>query len=365
MIPISRPYIGFEEFYNLASVLISGQLGAGIFVERLETMTENILNVAHALAVSNGTTALHLALLACGVGPGDEVITTPFTFIATANAILMTSATPVFVDINANDYCIDPARINDAVTKKTKAVLTVNLYGGVCNYDKIRSFIPKGVKIIEDAAQSFGAKYKGISSGALGDIATFSLYATKNVTSGEGGIVTTTDSALADKVRRLRHHGMEKNSPYVYKMLGYNYRISELNASVAVAQINRLTKIISKRRAVAARYVEGLSGIDRLSPYLENENSFYTYHQFPIKVMEGAKKNRDDLHTLLRQRGIQSSIYYPSTLTKTEHIAQKSVIHPCPNAEDASRELLCLPIYPGLAEDDQWYIIDTINHVLR
>ncbi|MBP9719507.1 MAG: DegT/DnrJ/EryC1/StrS family aminotransferase [Candidatus Levybacteria bacterium] len=365
MIPSSRPFIGFEEFYNLANVLISGQLGAGFFVDRLEQKSKEILGVSHAIAVSNGTTALHLALIASGVGFGDEVITTPFTFIATANAILMTGATPVFVDISPDDYCIDPDCINRAVTQKTKAVLTVNLYGGVCDYDNIRTHTPDNVKIIEDAAQSFGAKYKGLNSGTLGDIATFSLYATKNVTSGEGGIVTTNDPFVADKIRRLRHHGMEKNKPYVYKELGYNYRISELNASVGVAQMNRLDAITSKRRAIAARYVQGVAGIIGVSPYLEKDECYYTYHQFPIRIGANAKTNRDDLQSKLRQKGIQTGIYYPSTLIKSDHISKNSVMHPCPNAEIATQELLCLPIYPGLAEDDQWYIIDVINQVLR
>lgn len=365
MITVSRPYIGAKEYINVFRVLASGNLSAGKFVRQFESAFAKKFQTQYVAAVSNGTTALHLALLGAGVGPGDEVITTPFTFIATANSILMTGATPVFVDIDPNTFCLSPEKVKDFVTEKTKAVLAVNLYGMPCDYDEIKKCIPKSTVIIEDAAQSVGAKYKGKYSGCLGDVAAFSLYATKNLTSGEGGVVTSENAAIMKKIKMLRQHGMSESGSYKYEMMGYNYRMTDVAASIVTAQLSRIDFINSKRKKIVERYSAGLSdvlGIEVISSQKDFESSF---HQYPIRVTSNAKISRDDLKTKLFKLGIGTAIYYPDVLYKINHLKTRSIYLECPNAETAAKEVLCLPIYPGLAEDDQWYIIDSINQLLR
>ncbi len=367
MIKITKPYIGLSEHINTARVLISGNLSSGHYVDRLEKKFAEKFGTYHVLATSNGTTALHLALLACGVGVGDEVITTPFTFIATANSIIMCGATPVFVDVDKRTNNISPGAIEKAITKKTKAILAVNLYGMPCDYSSIRTKLHgKNIVIVEDAAQSVGAKYHGTYSGALGDIAAFSLYATKNITSGEGGLVTTNNSEYADDMRLRRQHGMLKSKPYDYRLMGYNYRMSDLQAAVAVAQMGRFETVKRKRKEVAARYTENLTGgLRGLDLPLEQEGVESAYHQYAIRLTQGAKMSRDELKIKLQKLGIITVIYYPNVLYNVPHIRERSTFSICQNAEDATKELLCLPIHPALAEDDQWYIIDSINQLLR
>lgn len=367
MIKITKPYIGISEYINVMRVLASGNMASGRYVDILEKEFVRRFNLGYAMAVSNGTTALHLALLACGVGDGDEVVTTPFTFIATANSIIMCGATPVFVDIDANTYNISPWAIEKAITSKTKAVIAVNLYGLPCDYNKIREKLKgKNISIVEDAAQSVGAKYHDTYSGALGDIAAFSLYATKNIMSGEGGVVTTNNDKFAHDVNLRRQHGMLKSAPYDYKKMGYNYRMSDLQAAVAVAQIGRHQSIRQRRRSIAERYTDSLAGkLPGVYNQIEPQGVESAYHQYAIRLTEKAKVSRDELKARLLEKGIATAIYYPSVLYAIPHIREKSVFAQCKNAEEATKELLCLPIHPALAEDDQWYIIDNIYQLLR
>ena len=252
MIPISKPYIGESEKQAVMEVMESGMLAQGPRTAKFEERFAQICGVKHAIATSSGTTALHVALLANDIGPGDEVITTPFTFIASANSILFTGAKPVFVDVDAETFNIDPALIERAITPRTKAILPVHLYGYVCDMDALQLIADKHrLKIIEDACQAVGATYQGRAAGSFGT-GCFSLYATKNVMSGEGGMITTSDDTIAEKCRLIRNHGMKRR--YYHDMIGYNFRMTDLHAAIGLAQMDRLGEFTQKRRANAAYF---------------------------------------------------------------------------------------------------------------
>jgi perosamine synthetase len=365
MIPVSKPYMGVKEILNVVSTILSGNLSSGRNVEELEKVFAKTHHAKHACAVSNGTAALYMALLALGVGVGDEVITTPFSFVATANAILMVGAIPVFVDIEPNTYLLDPDKISEKVTKKTKAVICVSLYGLACDVAKIRKVVGKQIFIIEDAAQSVGSSRAGHFSGSLADISTFSLYATKNITSGEGGVILTQSQSLAEKLFLLRQHGIDMKRKYNYKCLGYNFRMSDISASIGVAQMTRLKFISEKRRKIASRYTKELGSLTQLSVFETPPDAYCTYHQYPIKLNEGSHCQRDKLADKLREKGVATAVYYPKTLYKVPHISSVTISAECPIAERTTEQALCLPIFPSLAEDDQWYIIDSIYQILR
>ena len=253
MIPISKPYIGEEEKKAVLEVLDSGMLVQGPRVAKFEEKFAAACGTKFAVATSSGTTALHLALLAHGIGPGDEVITTPFTFMASVNSILYTGAKPVFVDIQADSFNIDPEQVERAVTPRTKAILPVHLYGQSCDMDRLMAIAARHqLAVIEDACQAVGAEFHGKRVGGFGT-GCFSLYATKNVMSAEGGMITTDDEALAQKCRMLRNHGMQRR--YYHDLLGYNFRMTDLNAAIGLAQIERLEAFTAQRQANAA-YLE-------------------------------------------------------------------------------------------------------------
>ena len=235
MIPISKPYIGDAERQAVLEVLDSGMLAQGPKTALLEAKFAAVCGVKHAVATSNGTTALYLALLAHGIGPGDEVITTPFTFIASVNSIIFTGARPVFADIDPETFNISPARVESAITPRTRAIMPVHLFGLPCDMNALTDIARRhGLSLIEDAAQAVGADYHGRRVGSFGT-GCFSLYATKNVMSGEGGMITTDDEAIANQCRLLRSHGMARR--YYHDMLGYNFRLTDLHAAIGVAQI--------------------------------------------------------------------------------------------------------------------------------
>ena len=259
MIPIAKPYIGEEEKEAVLKVLDSGMLAQGKITAELERQFAELCDVDHAIAASSGTTALHLALMAHGIGPGDEVITPSFTFIASVNSILYTGARPVFVDIDPATFNIDANVAEQAVTTKTKAIMPVHLYGQVCDMNALQEIADKhGLIIIEDACQAVSATYHGKKAGSFGT-GVFSLYATKNVMSAEGGMITTSDAELADKCRLLRNHGMRRR--YYYDFLGYNYRMTDLHAAIGLAQINRVDELTGSRRSYATFFQSNITSV--------------------------------------------------------------------------------------------------------
>ncbi len=270
-IPVSEPDIGELEVRYVTEAVRSGWVSSiGPFVERFESDFAKFCQVKHAIAVSNGTTALHVALLALGVGPGDEVIIPDLTFVATGNAVLYCGAKPVLVDVSPDTWCIDPAEVEKAITTRTKVILPVHLYGHPADMDALLALArPRKIAVLEDAAEAHGAKCRGKVVGGIGDIGCFSFYGNKILTTGEGGMVTTNDDHLAARVRFLKDHAMDPKRRYFHPEVGYNYRMTNIQAALGCAQLERADELLAKRRGVMDAYREGLAGLDgvQLNPH--------------------------------------------------------------------------------------------------
>ena len=352
MIPIAKPMVGDEEKKAVLDVLDSGMLAQGKKVKEFEEKFAEYIGAKYAVATSSGTTALHLALLASGVKSGDEVITTPFTFISTATPILFCNAKPVFADINPRTFNIDPEKIEGVVTSKTKAVLPVHLYGQSCEMDRIMEIADKhNLIVIEDACQAHGAEYKGKKVGGIGDAGCFSFYPTKNMTTGEGGMVTTTDEELAEEIRMLRDHGQKER--YNYVMVGYNFRMTDIAAAVGIEQLKKLDKFNEKRRGNAGFLSEQLNGVVEI-PYLLH-GVRHVFHQYTIKI-----EKREMLKENLKKDGIGFGIYYPKPLHFYEPL-KSYVNNDLKNAENVCEKVLSLPVHPGLSEANLERIVCSVK----
>jgi perosamine synthetase len=354
MIHIAKPMIGQEEKQAVLEVLDSGIIAQGPRVKAFEEAFADMCGVRHAIATTSGTTALHVALLAHGIGEGDEVITSPFTFIASANSVLFTGARPVFVDIDPVTYNLDPSRIEKAITPRTRAILPVHLFGLSCDMDPILKIAEKhGLKVIEDACQSHGAEYKARRVGSFGT-GTFSLYPTKNMTSAEGGMITTNDEDLAEKCRVIRQHGMRRR--YYHDELGFNFRMTDVHAAIGLAQLLKLEKFNQARRQNAAYLSQCLEGVQ--VPFVP-EGSQHVYHQYTLRVPEG---RRDSLRTHLQEKGVGSEVYYPVPVHKqTFYVEELGYDLSLPVAEQAALEVLSLPVHPALSQADLEVIVSNVN----
>ncbi len=354
MIPIAKPLIGDEEKQAVLEVLDSGMLAQGPRVEAFEKAFAGMCGVAYAVATTSGTTALHTALLAHGIGPGDEVITTSFTFIASANSILYTGAKPVFVDIDPATFNIDPEQVESAITPRTRAILPVHLFGLPCDMDPLMEIAKKhGLVVLEDACQSHGAEYKGRKAGAFGTGA-FSLYPTKNMTSAEGGMITTDDPAIAEKCRVIRQHGMRRR--YYHDELGFNFRMTDICAAIGLAQLRKLEKFNAARQANALFLSANLQGV--AVPRVPADRT-HVYHQYTVRVPHG---RRDALLKYLGEHGVGTAVYYPVPVHRqTVYTEQLGYRQSLPQAECAAAEVLSLPVHPALAPSDLETIVATVN----
>ena len=336
-------------------VMHSGQYILGPEVEALEQEVAAYLRVKHAIGVNSGTDALVIALRALGVGPGDEVITTPFTFFATAEAISLVGATPVFVDIDPRTFNLNPKLIEPALTPRTKAILPVHLYGLPAEMDPILEIArAHGLKVLEDCAQAFGATYKGKKVGTLGDAGAFSFFPTKNLGGyGDGGLIATNDDGVAELARMLRAHGSQKK--YHNEMVGYNSRLDALQAAFLRVKLRHVDAFNARRREVAAYYHQLLHGVLGmvLSPLVEG----HVFHQYTIRIPEG----RDRVAEVLRREGVGTMVYYPVPLHKLPVYAHMGVI--LPEAERAAEEVLSLPMGPFLSEEDLLRVADVLRGV--
>lgn len=343
MIPIAKPLMGDEEKEAIVAVLESGMLAQGPKVAEFEMAFAAMCGVRHAVATSSGTTALHLALLAHGIGPGDEVITSPFTFIATANVILFVGAKPVFVDIDESSYNIDPSLVEAKITPRTKALMPTHLFGNPCDMEAIMAIAARhGLVVVEDAAQAHGASINGKKVGSFGT-GCFSFYPTKNMTTAEGGMVTSDDDQVAERVRLLRNHGMKRR--HHHELLGYNFRMTDLQAALGLAQLAKL-KVFNEKRIANARYLtERLR--DVITPQVK-DGYRHVFHQYTIR----AKGDRDKVAEELRGRGIGIGIYYPLPVHKQPIYRELGYADRLPVAEAMSREVLSLPVHPALSQAD-------------
>ncbi len=354
MIPIARPQMGEEEKQNVWSALESGSLAQGGRVRELEEAFAAFVGVPHAVATSSGTTALHLALLAAGVQPGDEVISVPFTFIASAASILYTGARPVFVDVREEDFCIDPAQVEAAITPRTRALMPVSLYGQPADMPALAGIAERhGLALVEDAAQAHGAAIGEGRSGSWG-AGCFSFYPTKNMTTGEGGMITTSDGELAERARLLREHGMKIR--YHHDVLGYNFRMTDIHAAIGLAQLGKLPGYNQRRREIAARYDAELQGV--ITPQVR-PGVTHVYHQYTIRVAE-----RDAFAEALREHGVGSGIYYPIPVHRQKpFLALGYGDQHFPVTDRLAREVLSIPVHPSLSDEEVSSVIAAVNEV--
>lgn len=363
MIPISKPLIEKEEIDAVVDVLKSGIIAQGPKTKELEDMFAKLCGTKHAIAFSNGTTAIHSAIVALGIEEGDEVITVPFTFVATANPVLMEGGKVVFTDISEDDFCINASKIEEKITKKTKAIIPVDLFGQVYKYDQVKKIADKhSLKILEDACQAIGAKYEDKVAGSLGDVGAFSLYATKNIATGEGGMLTTDDEEIARKVKMYRHHGQDEAVRYEYLELGHNYRLTDMAAAIGVEQMKKLDRIIDTRVRNANLYNEGLSKIKGIITPKVRKGNTHVYHQYTIRITPEYGKSRDELMMFLKENDIGCGIYYPKPLHLHEHFRKMGYKEgDFPVAEKLAKEVLSLPVNPFVMEEDVKKVVEKIK----
>lgn len=362
-IPMARVEVGREEEEGVLEVLRSGMLAQGPRVAELEGAFAELHGVAHAVAVNNGTTALVAAMQALGVGPGDEVVTTPFSFIATLNAILEAGGRVRFADIGP-DYNIDPAAIPPLVNERTKVVMPVHLYGLPADMGPIAALAAdRGVSIVEDAAQSVGATYHGRSVGSFG-VGSFSLYGTKNITCGEGGMLTTDDSDVADRLRLLRNQGMRAR--YSYEVAGHNYRLTDIQAAIVLPQLRRLKTIVEARQANARALSAGLTGVPGLLLPVLPDGRTHVWHQYTVRVTPEAAVDRDVLSARLTEAGIGNGFFYPRLMHDYDCYRGHPLVSvdETPYARQVAAEVISLPVHPSLAAGDLERIVETVRRVL-
>ncbi len=357
MVDLQRQYQILHEEIDSAvkHVLEQCQFILGPNVAELEKDIAAYHGIEFAVGVANGTDALLLALQACGIGEGDEVITTPFTFIATAEVIAQLKAVPVFVDIDADTFNIDPAKIEKKITGRTKAILPVHLFGHPADMDPIMDLSRRyGLRVIEDCAQAFGAEYHGKKVGTIGDCGCFSFFPSKNLACyGDGGMVLAGDPSVAERIRILRNHG--SRIKYYHHLLGWNSRLDEIQAAILRVKLKRIDAFNTGRRNAAELYRASINRADIVLPQ-EIPGFRHVYHQFTLRT-----KNRDALAAALREQGIASAVYYPVPLHKQEVFANLPHGGDLANAEACSTEVLSLPIFPELQKDEIRLIAQVIN----
>lgn len=345
MIPIARPLIGDEEKAAVLAVLESGQLAQGARVREFEARFADWCGAEHAVAVSSGTSALHLALLAHGIGPGDEVITPSFSFVASANCALFVDAQPVFADIEPAYFTLDPADVARRITPQTRAIIAVHLFGQPCDVAAITDLARRhDLVVIEDACQAHGARFRGRPVGSDGT-ACYSFYPTKNMTTGEGGMITTNDARVAERVRMLRDHGSRQR--YEHEILGYNLRMTEIQAAIGLVQLPKLAAWNTQRRANAGYLTQRLAGLDGVVTPAVRDGALHVFHQYTLRV-----RNRDAAVEALRAQGVGAGVYYPTPIHQQPLYRRLSYDTRLPATEAASREVLSLPVHPTLTREE-------------
>jgi len=363
MVDLKRQYheIKTEIDEAVLNALEATQFILGPNVQRFEEEAAAFLGVKHAVSLANGTEALHLALLACGIGKGDEVITTPFTFIATAEAISYVGAKPVFVDIDPKTFNIDPQKIEEYIVSRLtsdvsriKAIIPVHLYGQAADMDPIMAIAKKHkLKVIEDCAQSFGGDYKGKMTGGFSEFGCYSFFPSKNLGCyGDGGMVTTNDPELAEKVKMLRNHGSKVR--YYHSIIGYNSRLDEIQAAILRVKLKRMKRFNELRNSNAHFYSKMFEG-SGITPPFEDGNGLHVYHQYTVKT-----SGRDRIIEALAKEGIASAIYYPVPLHQQDVYKNDYQGLSLPITEKVSQEVLSLPIFPELTEEEIRKVVSTI-----
>lgn len=360
-IPVARPAIGQEEISAVTAVLQSGMIASGERVVEFEKKFADYCGTTHAVAINNGTAAIHAALLAADIGPGDEVIVPTFSFVATASAVSMCGAKPVFADVDDRTFNINPHQIEERVTPKTKAVIGVHLFGQPFDVRAVQQICEgHNLKLIEDAAQAHGALYHGEKVGGLGHFGCFSFYATKNMITGEGGMVTTSEKAYNERLRLIINHGQSEK--YLHTRLGYNYRMTDIGAALGIVQLKKLEKFNIRRRKNAEYFDTHLSVKGLVTPAHSSDVS-HVYHQYVLKLTEDFPLSRAEFMDYLKAKGIGSAIHYPIPIHRQPLYGLENNPDPCPVATRLAGCVLSLPVHPLLDQKELAYICDTINKV--
>ncbi len=359
MIPIAKPIIEDDEIHAVTEVMKSGMIAEGSKVANFENTFSEYIGVNHAIAVNSGTAALQIALQAAGIGKGDEVVTSSFSFIATANSILYTGARPVFADISPDTFNINPDAILNSITPLTKALLPVHLYGHPAEMKAIMEIAEdKKLKVIEDACQAHGAMENGKHAGSFG-IGTFSFYPTKNMTTSEGGMITTNDTEIDAIAHMIRSHGSKQR--YLHEMLGYNSRMTDISAAIGLIQLNKLDDFNQKRMENARYLSAGLKGFAGIEIPQIRSGCTHVFHQYTIRVTGECKHERDQLVKLLGEEGIGTGIYYPIPIHKQPLYTNLGYTDSLINTEIASRQVISLPVHPSVSLEELDHIIKTIG----
>ena len=362
-IPLSRPYLDEREEELVLEVLRSGRLSLGPAIERFEELFAERVGAPYAAAVSSGTAALHLLCHSAGVGPGDEVITSPVSFVATANCFIFEGARPVFADVDPETLNLDPAAVEAAVTERTKAIVVVDMFGYPCELDDLRAIADRhGLRVIDDSCEALGAEYKGAPVGSHGVPSTFGFYPNKQITTGEGGVATTHSEDEWLLLKSLRNQGRSYDSRWFHHVrLGFNYRFTDLQAAVGIAQLEKLDRILELRSAAAARYGELLAGVDGVEPPLaddrDHKRSWFVY---VVKLARGI--DRDGVLGRLAADGVEAGHYVPCVHLQP-YMRDRYGFREgdCPVAEDAAARTLALPFYAGIDAEDQERVVETLR----
>jgi perosamine synthetase len=376
MIPYGRQTIDEDDIKAVNDVLRSDWLTTGPKVAEFEQAVADYVGAKYAVAVSNGTAALHAAMYAIGIGPGDEVIVPPMTFAATANCVVFQGGTPIFADVDSDTLLIDPAKVEEKITEKTKAIIGVDYAGQPCDWDSLREIADKyGLRLVADGCHALGAEYKGLKVGVLADMTVFSFHPVKHITTGEGGMIATNDLELAGRMRLFRTHGIttdarqrEEQGSWFYEMvnLGYNYRITDFQCALGISQLQKLPKFLERRREIATIYDEGFSKLSGITPLVVHKDSLHAYHLYVVRVdSDTIGIDRATLFTDLRKKGIGVNVHYiPVHL----HPFYREKFHTtqglCPIGESAYEQIISIPMFPGMSYEDVENVINEMQKII-
>ncbi len=375
MIPYGRQSIGEEDIESVVEVLKSDWLTTGPKIEEFEREFEEFTGAENAVAVANGTAALHTAMFLANIKQGDEVIVPPMTFAATSNSVLFQGGTPVFVDIDTDTLLIDHEQVVDSISEKTKAIVCVDYAGQPCAYDELGAVAEEhDVLLIADSCHALGAEYKGKKVGTLADITVFSFHPVKHITTGEGGMVVTDDDEFARRARRFRNHGIDKDvhkrkeeNSWYYEMvdLGYNYRITDIQCALGITQLKKLPGWLKRRREIAERYDRGFSQSEHITPLKTRSVVSHAYHLYVVKIDEEAPLSRDEVFDQMRGRDIGVNVHYiPVHLHPYYRDNLNTRRGMCPDAERVYDQILTLPDYPAMEDTEVEYVISSLREIL-
>jgi perosamine synthetase len=354
-ISLARPDLNDNDIQSVVSTLLSPRLSLGPRIDEFEKAISDLLGCRYAIAVNSGTAALHLCILACGIGPGDEVITTPFSFVASTNCILYVGATPVFADIEPDTWNIDPAKVEAAITPKTRAILPVHVFGRPCNMDRLMEIAHRhNLQLIEDSCEALGSRWKGRALGTFGNAGTFAFYPNKQITTGEGGMVVTDDPEIAVRCRSLRNQGRDEGSTWLqHARLGFNFRMSDIHAALGTSQLKRLSEFVAKRRQVVSWYREALQGFDAIIPPSEAEPAAeISWFVFVVSLRkEFEAQHRKVVLETLQRAGVECSNYFPPIHLQPyfEHACGKVGTYPV--TESVAARTIALPFHTNLSRE--------------